>query len=139
MSSRAGTWLIAAGLLGMLLALCFLPAAFGEHPDENALAVGVCLFSFGALGTSLGIYMKARLIPPAAAPCNPSEPPRKIRNGCDLCRTDAAIIHCRVHELHLCATCLAEHYDPRSCAYVPSSRRAAQKAAKPSARARGAS
>jgi hypothetical protein len=28
-----------------------------------------------------------------------------------------------VHQLHLCADCLGKHYDFRSCAYVPSTRR----------------
>jgi len=43
-----------------------------------------------------------------------------------------------VHQVHLCADCLGQHYDLRSCTYVPSSRRLANKAAKNMAKARGA-
>jgi hypothetical protein len=134
MSSRAGNWLIIAGVLAMFAALAFLPAAFGPHA-ENVLAVAGCAFSMGALLISAGIYIKARFLPKAAATASVPEQPRKIRGGCDLCRNDIPIIHCRVHELHLCSTCMAEHYDARSCAFVPSTRgRNSQRA-----RARGAS
>jgi hypothetical protein len=37
-----------------------------------------------------------------------------------------------VHEIHLCGNCLGDHYDFRSCAYVPSTRRTAP--SKPAAR-----
>ena len=134
MSSRAGNWLITAGALAMFAALVALPAAFGPH-GENVLAVAGCGFSMGALLISAGIYVKARLLPKAPATASAPETPRKIRGGCDLCRNDIPIIQCRVHELHLCSTCMAEHYDSRSCAYVPSTRgRSAQRV-----RARGAS
>jgi hypothetical protein len=134
MSSRAGNWLITAGALAMFAALVFLPAAFGQH-SENVLALAGCLFSMGALLISAGIYVKARFLPKVVATQSAPEVPRKIRGGCDLCRNDIPVIQCRVHELHLCTTCMAEHYDSRSCAYVPSTRgRSAQKV-----RARGAS
>ena len=98
----------------------------------------VALFGAGALMIAGGIYLKALVLGTPAisnAPTSGSASNRKPRGGCDLCRNDIPTIHCRVHELHLCSTCMAEHYDARSCAYVPSTRgRSTQKV-----RARGAS
>jgi len=47
------------------------------------------------------------------------------------------VIHCKVHQVHMCAECLGQHYDFRTCSYVPSTRRPATKA-KNLAKARGA-
>ena len=35
MSSKTATWIIAAGALMMFIGLCFLPGAFGGHPDTG--------------------------------------------------------------------------------------------------------
>lgn len=102
----------------MLVALSFVPAMVRDHNDISLMGVGASLFSFGTLVMATGVYLKARLLESAA----PAPPPRRSRGGCDLCRGEAPVIHCKVHQLHLCPACLAEHYDFRSCAYVPSTR-----------------
>ena len=137
MSSKAAVWIIAAGVVVMLLGLTCVPGGVGANGDPTTLAAGASLFSFGALLTAAGMYVKARalqaLIPAEAAP----EPARKTR-GCDLCNGEAPAIQCKVHQLHLCPTCLAEHYDPRSCRYLPPNRRPAGKGGKRLVRASGA-
>ena len=124
---------IAAGCLVMFLGLCFLPAAFGRNPDPSMLAGGLAIFSFGALAVSSGVYLKARALQSGAPVAVAKPQPKRMRAGCDLCGVEVPVIHCRVHELHLCGNCLGGHYDFRSCAYVPSTRRPAP--AKPAARA----
>jgi hypothetical protein len=138
MSSRAGTWMIAVGALGGFAGLCVLPAALGEHGESNLLGVGLSLFSLGVLAAATGMYLKAQALQPSphsksgpgATQAAPANPGRKIRGGCDLCGTEAPVVQCKVHQLHLCGTCLAAHYDTRSCAYVPTSRKSANKAGK---------
>lgn len=122
MSNRAGNWLIAWGGLAILVALSFVPAMLRDHTDVSLMAVGASLFSFGALVMATGIYLKARLLEGATVPGEPTASVRRSRGGCDLCKGDAPVIQCKVHQLHLCPACLAEHYDFRSCAYVPSTR-----------------
>jgi hypothetical protein len=129
---KASGLLVIGGSLLMFLGLCFLPAAFGEHSDPSMLAAGLSIFSFGSLMLSGGIYMKARAlqaVPAAAAKL----PPKKSRGGCEICGLETPVIHCRVHGVHLCGDCLSTHYDFRSCAYGPSTRRPTP--AKPAARA----
>jgi hypothetical protein len=132
MSPKTANWIIAAGAVLVFIGLCFLPAAFGQHPDTDLLEIGVCQFSLGALTMATGIYTKARLVQSAiasgslrkeAAPSN-----QRVRGGCDLCGTEAPVVQCKVHQLHLCGSCLAQHYDVRSCAYVPTSRTTTSKA-----------
>ena len=145
MSSRAGNWIIAVGTVMAFLGLCALPAALGERGDGTLLSVAACLFSVGALIIATGLYLKARFLQSvsasktaAALAAAAASPPRRVRGGCDLCGTEAPIIHCKTHQLHLCGTCLAAHYDQRSCSYVPTTRRPANKPAKGAAKARGA-
>jgi hypothetical protein len=143
MSSKTANWIIAAGVLLMFVGLCFMPGAFGEHPDAAMLEFGACQFSLGALIVAGGIYTKARLLQAAiasgdlrkeAAPSN-----QRLRGGCDLCGTEAPVVQCKVHQLHLCGNCLAQHYDVRSCAYVPTTRTTANKGSRGmAANARGA-
>jgi hypothetical protein len=143
MSPKTGNWIIAAGAVLMFIGLCFLPAALGPHPDADMLEIGACQFSLGALIMATGIYTKARLVQFAvaagtlkkeSAPSN-----QRVRGGCDLCGSEAPVVQCRVHQLHLCGGCLAQHYDVRSCAYVPTSRTAANKSGKSlAAKAQGA-
>ena len=134
MLSRAGNWLIAVGAVAIFVAICFLPAALGQHADGNLLPVGACLLSLGALTAAFGTYLKARAvqakIPSGMSTQNAKNAGRRVRGGCELCHGDVPVIHCKVHQLHLCAACLAEHYDFRSCAYVPSTRRPTHKAGK---------
>jgi hypothetical protein len=133
MSARAGNWLMAFGGVVILISLCFVPAIVGDRTDTSLLGAGASLFSFGALAVAAGTYLKAKLLQPATAEI--VLPARRPRGGCDLCKGEAPVIQCKVHQLHLCPTCLAEHYDFRSCAYVPSTR---GKVGKTLARAHGA-
>jgi hypothetical protein len=142
MLSRSGSWLIAVGAVAIFVAICFLPAAVGKHADESLLPVGACLLSLGALTAALGTYLKARAvqakIPSGISMQESRNASRRARDGCQLCHGDVPVIHCKVHQLHLCVACLAEHYDFRSCAYVPSTRRPTNKNNKAmAAKARG--
>ncbi len=121
--SKASSWAIGVGCLLMVAGLGFLPAAFGEHSDPSLLGGGICLFSFGALVGAGGLYLKARALQSAPGVSIPKPQPKRARGGCDLCGIEVPVIHCRVHQQHLCGECLGNHYDPRSCAYVPSSRK----------------
>jgi hypothetical protein len=142
MSSKAATWIIAAGAVLMAIGLCFLPAALGERPDTDLLEVGACLFSLGALIIAAGMYTKARMVQMEIASGEPRKEPtsnQRVRGGCDLCGTEAPVVQCKVHQLHLCGSCLAQHYDVRSCAYVPTTRTATNKTGRNlAANARGA-
>jgi hypothetical protein len=142
MSSKAATWIIAAGAVVMAIGLCFLPAALGERPDTDLLEVGACLFSLGALIIAAGMYTKARMVQMEIASGEPRKEPtsnQRVRGGCDLCGTEAPVVQCKVHQLHLCGNCLAQHYDVRSCAYVPTTRTATNKMGRNlAANARGA-
>jgi hypothetical protein len=143
MSSKTANWIIAAGVLLMFIGLCFLPAALGESADNDLLEIGACQFSLGALIVATGIYAKARAVQIAVASGEPrreSAPSgQRVRGGCDLCGTEAPVVQCKVHQLHLCGTCLAQHYDVRSCAYVPTTRTATNKSGRNlAANARGA-
>jgi hypothetical protein len=125
-----GVALIFGGFM-MLLGLSFIPAALAQHQDETILGSGICAFAFGAFISAAGFYVKTRALQGASSPG--IKPQQKVRGGCDLCGTDIPAILCRVHHLHICGNCLAQHYDFRSCVYVPSTRRPAP--AKASARA----
>ena len=128
MTSRSGSWMIGFGTAVAFLGVCFLPAAFGPHPDGNVLGMGASIFSLGALTIAGGVYVKAQVVKSSAGA--PVEIQRKVKNPCELCKNDPPVVHCKVHNLHLCANCLSEHYDFRSCVYTPSSRSAAGKPSK---------
>lgn len=141
MSSKTATWIIAAGAFLMFVGLCFMPGAFGEHPDAAMLEFGACQFSLGALIIAGGIYTKARVVQAAIASGDLRKEPapnQRVRGGCDLCGTEAPVVQCKVHQLHLCGSCLAQHYDVRSCAYVPTTRTATKGSRTLAANARGA-
>ena len=142
MSSKAANWIIAAGAVLLSIGLCFLPAALGERPDTDLLELGACLFSLGALIIAAGLYVKARMVQmeiASGAPRKESAPSnQRVRGGCDLCGTEAPVVQCKVHQLHLCGTCLAQHYDVRSCAYVPTTRTATKTGKNLATNARGA-
>ena len=125
MGQRVSSGAIISGCFLMLAGICFLPAALGSHPDAAILGAGVCLFAWGTLVAAGGLYVKARVIQ-AGCTAGPAKPQAKrVRGGCDLCGTDSPVVNCRVHQLHLCGNCVGEHYDFRSCVYVPSTRRPA--------------
>ena len=130
---KLSTFAIVAGIFLMLLGLSFLPA--GLQNDQAILGAGICIFSFGALTSAAGFYLKARVLHNAPE-LSPKAPPKPVRGSCELCATESPVIHCRVHELHLCGNCVSKHYDFRSCVYIPSNRRnTPAKAARSAARA----
>ena len=90
--------------------------------------------SLGSMIAASGIYLKARAIQPprrlSGASVESKNSTRRVRGGCDVCHGDLPVIHCKVHQVHLCANCLGRHYDFRSCAYAPSTRGAGAKTAK---------
>jgi hypothetical protein len=131
MGQRLGGVALISGCFLMLLGLSFIPAALAQHQDETILGAGICAFAFGAFISAAGFYVKTRALQGTSSPG--IRPQQKVRGGCDLCGTDIPAILCRVHHLHICGNCLAQHYDFRSCVYVPSTRRPAP--AKASARA----
>jgi len=132
MGQKLGSFALISGGLLMLLSLALVPAALGQHHDESILGAGICSFSFGALLCGAGFYLKTRSLH-AALPPGIAIAQQKTRGGCDVCRSEVPAVLCRVHNLHICGDCLSNHYDFRSCVYVPSTRRAA--ASKPAARA----
>jgi hypothetical protein len=142
MSSRAGNWLIGVGAVAVLLGLVALPAALGEHMETSLLALGACGVSLGSMIAAAGVFVKARALnPKSASNAGAGEAKnlaRRMRGGCDVCHGDLPVIHCTVHQVHLCPDCLGQHYTARSCTYVPSIRRTSAKPAKGAARAHGA-
>jgi len=141
MTSRIGTWIIAVGGIVFLMGILVLPAALAQHADTSLLAVAACGTSVGSLIAALGMYLKARALGlPSTSGGSSGEsksPARKLRGGCDICHGDLPVIHCKVHQVHLCPDCLGQHYDFRSCTYIPSTRRPT-KTGKGAAKARGA-
>jgi hypothetical protein len=129
MAARTGTWLIAIGALFAFAGLCVLPAAFGPSSDRSMLGAGTVLFSLGLLLIAGALYVKAKALGGATPSRAAAAAKRARKSNCDRCGQDEPVIQCRVHHLHLCADCLAEHYDFRSCAYVPSTRRGTAKSA----------
>lgn len=130
MSSRTGSWMMAFGGLVGFVGLCLMPAGLGNHGDTSLLGFGAALFGTGALTAAIGIYLKSVLLGSKAAANAPSPAAnsnRPLRGACDLCRKEMPVVHCKVHQFHLCASCLAEHYDFRACVYVPSTRRVESK------------
>jgi hypothetical protein len=143
MSSTTGSWMIAVGALAAVIGLLMLPAALGEHPDTSLLLMGACGVSMGSMIAASGIYLKARALQSSGASvkgaAEPKDSTRRVRGGCDVCHGDLPVIHCKVHQVHLCGKCLGRHYDFRTCAYAPSTRGASAKTATNLTRARGAS
>jgi uncharacterized membrane protein len=138
MSSGTGNWLIASGVLFSLLALIILSAGLHKQADANQIIVlGACVLSMGLLLAAGGTYVKTRALQ-SSYPSPEANHKARVRGGCDLCAGDAPVIQCKVHQLHLCPACLAEHYDFRSCAYVPSTRGRAPRTARTPGKARSA-
>jgi ribosomal protein S14 len=127
MATKTGNWLMAIGVFIAFVGLCFLPAGFGADADRTMLGAGAMVIAIGVLLIAAGFYVKARVLgtvtASATAPANAKRP--RSKSNCDQCGQDEPVIQCRVHQIHLCTTCLGKHYDFRSCAYVPSTRRGA--------------
>ncbi len=126
MRSRVGNWIIALGVGLLFLAVCFVPAILERRREVDLVAVGSLLFGLGSLVVSTGLYVKAAILR-AETGATDLALTRRIHGGCELCATESPVVHCKVHQLHLCGNCLTKHYDFRSCAYVPSSRSVATK------------
>ena len=127
MSPRTGTWMIAVGVLGVLAGLGLAASWMGDQSEVSLLALGACALSIGSLTAAGGIYLKARLLEtPQGTAADAKSGQRRGRNGCDTCG-DTPVVNCKVHQVHLCGDCLSDHYDFRSCAYVPSTRRQVSK------------
>ena len=125
-SSRSGRILPVSGLLDRSLG-CLFGGARDSPPK-------------GLSGAS-GVDLKARAIQPPkginGASVESKNSNRRVRGGCDVCHGDSPVIHCKVHQVHLCANCLGRHYDFRTCAYAPSTRGAGAKTGKALSKARG--
>lgn len=121
MALKIGSWLVGIGCCVVVAGLCFLSAAFGPHPDSSLLSAGAMLFSLGMVLAASGMYVKARHWA-ELAPAMAGSDIKRGRRLCELCGKQKAAIQCRVHQLQLCANCLEEHYDFRTCAYTPSAR-----------------
>jgi len=129
MQSKIANGMMGVGAVGIFLGFLTMLAGRGDHPDSTILMMGACALSLGSLLTAAGMYVKAKYVH-ASFPANRTSPKpqtRRIRGGCDICQGNIPLIYCRVHQIHMCADCTAEHFDPRSCAYVLSSRRQVQK------------
>jgi|SRR5215470_2660485 len=124
--AKIGAWLIGIGCLVGLFGLVILPAALKpDNNDKTILNICVLTISMAMMTVSGGLYLKAR----SQAGANPGDSPAKRarKSNCDACGKQEPVIQCRVHQIHLCSDCLAAHYDFRSCAYVPSTRRVPSK------------
>jgi len=132
MSSHTGNSIIVTGVAILLLGLCCLAAALGDRTGSNLLGIGASVFALGVLMVAGGIYVNARMLQKQAAGTSKPEAAanQRSRGVCDLCRAPEPVIHCKVHQLHLCADCLGAHYDFRSCVYVPSTRRGSSRPGK---------
>jgi hypothetical protein len=138
MSSRLANSIIGVGAFAILIGLCLFPVAMGDHGDSSLLPLGACALSLGSLAVASGIYVKARTVGPKAGTSTETKgQPKRVRGGCDICHGDFPIIHCKVHQLHLCTECMREHFDVRSCIYVPSTRGQAAKPQGLAAKSRG--
>jgi hypothetical protein len=123
MSGKLSSVVIIFGCAFILLGLSFLPAAFSHDHDQTILGAAICAISFGLMSIAAGFYLKTRVLHNAGAAGPNKAQPKPVRGGCDLCGTESPVIHCRVHQLHICGDCVSQHYDFRSCVYIPSTRR----------------
>jgi hypothetical protein len=129
MSPRVGSWMMGVGALGAFAGMLCFPGALGSTPDQGLLGLGASLFSLGGLTMAGGLYVKARS-QQGQVPAKPAPAKKRVRGGCELCGSEAPVVQCKVHELQLCGSCLNDHYDFRSCNYVPAVRRPTGKAGK---------
>jgi hypothetical protein len=135
MPKRTGNWIIATGLFVAFTGLCAMPAGLGIKGDRSLLALGESVFALGVLAIASGIYLNALKLEskPGPSEADSDQTKKRPRGACELCHMEMPAVHCTVHRFHLCADCLAQHYDFRTCVYVPSTRRTEGKNGKPSA------
>ncbi len=120
--AKLGTVLIVLGSLLAVLGLTILPSALSAGEDKTLLNIAVLVISFSMMVIAGGLYLKARAFPRPAG-SDAGNAGRSQKASCDSCGKQEPVIQCRVHQLHLCGDCLSKHYDFRSCAYAPSTRR----------------
>ena len=128
MAAKTGSWLIRIGCCIAFLGLCGLVAAFEPNRDKVLMGAGMMVLSTGMMMLSGGLYIKARISPETVPSGSALRTKRNRKANCDRCGKNEPVIQCRVHQVHLCSDCLSGHYDFRSCAYVPSTRRSTAKA-----------
>jgi hypothetical protein len=128
MTAKTATWLFAMGSFVIFIGVCFIPAAFGPDPDRTMLGAGSVFISTGLVFLAGGLYVKARILGAGSSSHAAAPVKRSRKSNCDRCAKEEPVIQCRVHQIHLCGNCLTEHYDFRSCAYVPSTRHVGSKA-----------
>lgn len=124
MGTKLSSSAVILGSCLMLVGLGLIPAAIGQGNDEGLRGAAIVSFAFGSLVCSLGLYLKSRISKSTDSSVEKAAA-KPARGGCELCGTEAPVILCRVHNLHICGDCVAKHYDFRSCVYVPSTRRSA--------------
>ncbi|HET7209269.1 MAG TPA: hypothetical protein VFI95_22015 [Terriglobales bacterium] len=120
-------WILVFSGLVCFSGLLFLPAALNpQGKDTDLLSTGFALFATGCLLAGMSFYFKGRAIrtqieadPNLAAVLSA----KKRKTNCDQCRRAAAVIQCTMHKVSLCGPCLTQHYDFRSCVYVPALRK----------------
>ena len=140
MQSKIANGMIGVGAIGIFLGFLTMLAGRGDHSDSTILMMGACSLSLGSLLAAAGMYVKTKYLQ-ASLPVtgiSAKAQARRIRGGCDICHGDVPLIYCRIHQIHMCADCTPEHFDPRSCAYVLSSRRQSQKSSRTTAARAGA-
>lgn len=138
MQSKLANSMIGVGAVGIFLGFIVMLSSRGEHPDSTILMIGACALSLGSLLTAGGMYVKTKYLQaslPAKVAGKASA--RRIR-GCDICHGDAPLIYCRTHQVNMCSDCTAQHFDPRSCNYIPSRTRQVQKPVRGTAARAGA-
>jgi hypothetical protein len=128
MAKKIGNWLIGTGCCIAFLGLCALPAAFGANSDKTLAGVGMTILSTGIMLIAGGLYLKSRNFGERSADRTDSQSKRGRKATCNQCGKNEPVIECRVHQVNLCGDCVGKHYDFRSCAYVPSTRRSTAKA-----------
>ena len=127
MATKIGAWLIRIGGCIVFLGLCGFLASFEPNRDKTLMDAGIMVLSTGMMLVAGGLYIKARAFRGTVA-SNASHIKRGRKANCERCGKNEPVIQCRVHQVHLCGDCLGDHYDFRSCAYVPSTRRSTAKA-----------
>lgn len=138
MQSKLANGMIGVGAIGILLGFIIMLSSRGEHPDSTILMMGACALSLGALLTAGGMYLKTKYLQASLPAKVMGKVSARRTRGCDICHGDAPIIYCRVHQVNMCSDCTGEHFDPRSCNYIPSRTRQVQRPVRGTAARAGA-
>ncbi len=120
-------WLILIGaallVMGMLM---FLSAPYQEGGAASAMPFTSAVFSAGALMAGLGFFFRGREIEERSRPVKEENQAKqdlmKLNGPCLICKKEAAIIRCNLHNTKICGNCLPSH-DSAWCEYVPCGRK----------------